>query len=288
MKRREMLLTTGAAVLGLPMLSLGQIVESHGRSKPKALYFTRSAGYEHPPVVRKGNEPSASEKLLTEWGRDAGFDVVCSKDGAVFDGDLDQFDCFIFYTSGDLTGKCDSPQPGKAMSAEGKKELLAAIHSGKGFVGIHSATDTFHGEGVDPFIAMLGGEFITHGDQQKASMKVAAPKFPGMEGLGDSFTIHDEWYAQYKFPKDLHVILVQDTEGMKGKMYQRPSYPATWARMHGKGRVFYTSMGHGRIWLNPTFRQVLLGGIAWALGYTEADVKPNIEQVTPGANQAEK
>ncbi len=288
MKRREMLLTTGAAVLGLPMLSLGQIVESHGRRKPKVLYFTRSAGFEHPPVVRKGKELSASEKLLTEWGRDAGFDVVCSKDGALFDGDLDQYDAFVFYTSGDLTGKCEKPQPGKPMSPEGKKKLLAAIEAGKGFVGIHSATDTFRSEGIDPFIAMLGGEFVTHGAQQEAPMKVASPEFPGMEGLGKEFTIHDEWYAQYKFPKDLHVILVQETAGMKGEMYRRPSYPATWARMHGKGRVFYTSMGHGRIWLNPTFRQILLGGIAWALREAGNDVKPNIEQVTPGANQAAK
>ena len=165
---------------------------------------------------------------------------------------------------------------------------MDAIRDGKGFVGIHSATDSFRGEGIDPFIAMLGGEFISHGAQQEAPMKVVSPKFPGMEGLGEEFTIHDEWYAQYKFPKDLHVILVQETAGMKGKMYQRPSYPATWARMHGTGRVFYTSMGHDRIWSHPTFRQVLLGGISWALRNTGNDVEPNIERVTPGANQAVK
>lgn len=288
MKRREMLIAAGVAVLGLSAsCAFGQNATT--KKKPKVLYFTRSAGFKHLPVVRKGKELSASEKLLMEWGRDAGFDVVCSKDGAVFDGDLDQYDAFVFYTSGDLTGsKCEKPQPGKPMSPEGKKKLLAAIEAGKGFVGIHSATDTFRSEGIDPFIAMLGGEFVTHGAQQEAPMKVASPEFPGMEGLGKEFTIHDEWYAQYKFPKDLHVILVQETEGMKGEMYRRPSYPATWARMHGKGRVFYTSMGHGRIWLNPTFRQVLLGGIAWASREAGNDVKPNIEQVTPGANQATK
>lgn len=288
MKRREMLLTTGIAVLGLPMLSLGQIVESHGRRKPKVLYFTRSAGYEHPPITRKGKELSPSEKMLIKWGAKNGFDVECSKDGAIFDGDLDQFDAFVFYTSGDLTGKCRGPQPGKPMSLEGKKKLLDAIHNGKGFVGIHSTTDSFRGEGIDPFIAMVGGEFINHGAQQKAPMKVVSPEFPGMEGLGDEFTIHDEWYAQYKFPKDLHVILMQETKRMKGKMYQRPSFPATWARMHGKGRVFYTSMGHDRIWSTPTFRQVLLGGIDWALREAGSDVEPNIEQVAPGANQAAK
>jgi type 1 glutamine amidotransferase len=69
-----------------------------------------------------------------------------------------------------------------------------------------------------------------------------------------------------KFAKDLHVILIQDTKGMDGPMYQRPPYPATWARMHGKGRVFYTSMGHGDMWNNETFHQVLVGGVGWAGG----------------------
>ena len=174
------------------------------------------------------------------------------------------------------------------MSPAGKKKLLDAIHSGKGFVGIHSATDSFRGPGIDPYIAMIGAEFINHGPQQEATMKVVSPKFPGMGGLGKEFRIHDEWYAQFKFAKDLHVILVQETKGMKGPMYQRPPYPATWARMQGRGRVFYTSMGHDRIWTTPTFRQVLLGGIAWALCKAEAEVKPNIEQVTPGANQVPK
>ena len=204
----------------------------------------------------------------------------------MFDDDLGQFDAFVFYTSGDLTGKCDRPQPGNPMSLEGKKKLLDAVHAGKGFVGIHSATDSFRTSGVDPYIAMLGGEFLTHASQQQAMMKVVSPKFPGMEGLGDGFRMLEEWYAFQKFASDLHVILVQETGDMHDAPYQRPPYPATWARMHGKGRVFYTSMGHREdVWTSPTFQQVLLGGIAWALRNAEADVTPNISQVAPGANE---
>ncbi len=286
MKRREMLLRSGAAALGFWALPLRWVAAQE--RKKRILYFTRSAGFEHPPVIRRGDELSVSEKLLTAWGEQAGLEVVCSKDGALFDGDLEQFDGFVFYTSGDLTGPTEKPQPGKPMSSEGKKKLLAAIEAGKGFVGIHSATDTFRkskSTEVDPFIAMLGGEFISHGAQQVATMKIVSPKFPGMEGLGDSFEIHDEWYAQHKFATDMHVILVQETKGMRGEMYQRPPYPATWARMHGRGRVFYTSMGHERIWEKEVFRQVLLGGIGWSVGNAEAEVKPNFAQVTPEANQ---
>ena len=287
MKRREMLLTAGAAALGISAFPLGWVAAAQ-KKKQKVLYFTRSAGYEHPPVVRTGDELSSSEKMLAEWGRVAGFEVVATKDGAVFDGDLDQYDAFAFYTSGDLCGKCVTPQPGEPMSPEGKKKFLAAIEAGTGFVGIHSATDSFRSAGVDPYIAMIGAEFLTHGPQQNATMKVIAPEFPGMEGLGNAFSIHDEWYTQHKFAKDLHVILVQETEGMQGPMYQRPPYPATWARLQGKGRVFYTSMGHEQIWDSLTFRAVLLGGIAWALGNAEASVTPNIAQVTPGANEMPK
>jgi type 1 glutamine amidotransferase len=119
-------------------------------------------------------------------------------------------------------------------------------------------------------------------------MKIVDPKFPGMEGLGEEFVVHDEWYAFHKFNKDLHVILVQETKNMEGPAYQRPPYPATWARMQGKGRVFYTSMGHSDIWTNETFHKVLKGGIAWALKNVDVDVTPNIDQVTPGANDLPK
>ncbi len=282
MKRPGMLLAIIAASVGLSACVQNDVAAAE--AKKKVLVFTRSAGYEHPPVIRQGNELSPAEKHLTQWGAENGFDVVCTKDGAIFDGDLDQYDAFIFYTSGDLTGECSNPQPDGPMSPEGKKRFLNAIEDGKGFVGIHAATDSFRSDGIDPYIAMLGGEFLTHGAQQNATMKIVDPKFPGMTGLGNEFSIHDEWYSQQKFPKDLHVILVQETAGMTGDVYQRPSYPATWARMQGNGRVFYTSMGHDEIWTNPTFRQVLLGGIDWALGNVDADVTPNMEQVTPRAN----
>jgi type 1 glutamine amidotransferase len=88
------------------------------------------------------------------------------------------------------------------------------------------------------------------------------------------------------FADNLHVVLVQETEGMKGDMYQRPPFPATWARMHEKGRVFFSSMGHREdVWTNKIFQQILLGGIAWALGNVDADITPNIDKVTPEAEQ---
>jgi uncharacterized protein len=276
MKRREMLLATGAAVLGMSAFPLGWVAAAD-KKKQKILYFTRSAGFVHSVVRRNGKELAYSEKILVELGRKHDFEVVCSQDPKVFEGDLDQYDVIAFYTSGD------------PLSEGAKKKLLDAIQAGKSFVGIHAAADTFRTKGIDPFIAMLGGEFLTHQSQQVATMKVVSPTFPGMAGLGDGFEMLEEWYAFCKFAPDLHVLLVQETTGMHDAPYARPPYPATWAHMYGKGRVFFTSMGHREdVWTNPKFQQVLLGGLAWAAHNADADVTPNIAQVTPKANEFPK
>jgi len=286
MKRREMLLSAGAAVLGLSTFPLGWVPAADDRKK-KILYFTRSAGFEHPVVHREGNKLSFSEKIMVEEGAKRGVEVVATKDGRVFDGDLDQFDAFAFYTSDVLTkpiqGRDEPP-----MTERGKKRFLDAVAGGKGFVAFHPTTDSFHSVGgkISDFLAMLGGEFVTHGQPQKAKMRITSPGFPGVEGLGDSFEMHEEWYAQNNFAKDLHVILVQETAGMKDACYQRPPFPATWARRHGKGRVFYTSLGHfEEVWTSPLFAKIVLGGFSWVLGQVDVDVTPNIDKVTPKANQ---
>jgi uncharacterized protein len=273
MQRREMLLSLGAAILGTSAFS--RVWAAAGEKKRlKILYFTKSAGYVHSVVKRTDGKLAFSEKVLTELGSKIGFDVECSQDAAVFDGDLKQYDLLAFYTSGN------------PLNDSQKQKLLDAVSAGKPFVGIHAAADSFRIEKsetqIDPYIAMIGGEFIVHGAQQKAFMKVVSPKFPGVKKLGKGFKMLEEWYTFRKFAKDLHVILLQETKGMEGKMYERPSFPATWARMHGKGRVFYTSLGHREdVWTGKIFQQILLGGLFWALGRINADITPNIDQVMP-------
>ncbi len=208
---------------------------------------------------------------------------------------IGQWDAFVFETTGDLT----TPGTDKAtpISPEGEKAFYEAIRGGKGFLGMHCATDTFGHHGKrnkgpeDPYIQMIGGEFNGHGLQQEiVEIEVVDPKFPGVaEGFGSSgrtFRIKDEWYALKHIADDLHVIFVQVTKGMHGPMYQRPNYPETWARNHGKGRVFYTSMGHREdVWENPMYQGLLLGALGWATGRVDADVTPNIKEVTPEYNK---
>ena len=118
-------------------------------------------------------------------------------------------------------------------------------------------------------------------------MICADPTFPGCADVKGGFELTEEWYSFKDYQKDLHVILAQETDGMaktgSDSVYNRPPYPATWARMHGKGRVFYTSMGHREdVWTNPVFQNILAGGISWALREAIADLTPNVEKVVPG------
>lgn len=292
MNRRDMLLASGLAALGATHFPFAWSSAEGKRRQRKLLFFTKSASFEHSSIRREGDQLSHAERVLTELGKQHGFEVICTKDGRVFDSDLEQYDAFMFYTTGDLTTAGKDGQP--PMTAVGKKRLIDAVAGGKGFLASHCGSDTFHSPGErfeeqnpedqDPYIAMLGGEFIKHGPQQEARQVVVSTDFPGMQGI-ESFSMHEEWYSLKNFAGDLQVLLVQDTQGMKGPEYQRPPYPATWARQHGKGRVFYTSMGHREdVWDHATFQQILLGGIAWATGKAKAELKPNVAEVAPGAH----
>jgi type 1 glutamine amidotransferase len=295
LNRRQLLMAGGAAWLGAG--ATGRIFARPAGPSKKILFFTKSSGFQHGPITRKNGQLGLAERILTEIGKEHGYEVVASKDGRLFDPDkIGQWDGFVFYTTGDLTTPGGDKNP--PISKDGEKALYDALAGGKGFIGMHSAADTFghHGErnkgADDPYIKMIGGEFIVHGAQQDARMDIVDPSFPGLkDGFGkngDSFTIKDEWYALKNFPDDLHVILVQNTEGMQGKMYQRPSYPATWARPYEKGRVFYTSMGHREdVWENPMYQGLLLGALAWTTGRVDTDIAPNIKKVTPHADKLE-
>jgi len=287
MRRRDVLLSAGAALAGLSAFPL-RWVGAADKKKQKILYFTRNCLHEHEPVKRGGAELSVSEKLLTEWGRSAGFDVDCTKDGRVFDGDLEGYQAIVFYTSGtceDLMGE-KSIDKAPPISARGRQRLFDALAAGTGAVAIHS--------GFYISLELFGTGYSGHGTPQEGTMLVTSPKFPGVERLGKSFSLFEEWFTFQDLSKDLHVILVQDTGPMqrveprpkKQELYDRPPFPATWARRQGKTRVFYTSLGHfNKVWEHAVFRPILLGGLAWAMGNVEADVTPNIERVTPLANQ---
>lgn len=283
MKRRHALQSLGAWILGGGAALTAQ---SDEKRRPRILFFSRSVLFEHPVVRREGQSLSLAERLFSEMAGRIGLDVECTKDGTVFDGDLDQYAAVVSYTCGkpaDLMkseGKDGSPP----LSERGWKKLDAAVRGGKPFVAIHP--------GIWLLPEAAGADCLGHGNQQVARIEVASTRFPGVEGLGESFSLLEEWFSLVRFAPDLHVILVQDCEGMNKekpadrRCYDRPPFPATWARMYGQGRVFYTSLGHREdVWTSKLFEQVLLGGLAWALGRLETDITPNLARVAPRANE---
>ena len=183
MNRRDWLLAGGAAWLGIGAMD-GLLAQSKGSSK-KVLFFTKSSGFQHSVIARTGDQPGLAERILTEIGKDHGFDVVASKDGRLFEPDqIGQWDAFVFETTGDLnTTGTDKTAP---ISPEGEKAFYDAIRGGKGFIGMHCAADTFGHFGPkgpwpghrdkgaeDPYIQMIGGEFVSHGKQQEVRIDVA-------------------------------------------------------------------------------------------------------------------
>src|SRR6267143_3098058 len=298
--RREFLRTLTTAALAATAANLAFSHRSFSAQKKSLLVFTKSSGFEHEVVKRKDGKLSIAETVITDLGEKNGFDVNCSKDGRIFDSkDFHAHQAIFFFTTGDLTESGTDKNP--PMSPAGKQALLTSIEQGLGFVGCHAASDTFHtepdakdlsnryiahGAQSDPYLRMLGGEFIIHGRDprlQTANIIINDPSFPGLEGVQSTVSFTEEWYSLKDFATDMHVIATVDTSMLKNECYQRRPYPVTWARMNGKGRVFFIAMGdRPENWQNAFFLNLLAGGIRWSLGEAKADLSQNLLAAAPG------
>lgn len=182
---------------------------------------------------------------------------------------LNDFDAVLFYTGGTLE-----------MDDQQKKDFLSFVHDdGKGFIGVHSATITFtrwpeYGE-------MIGGYFDEHpwGTFQ-APVVVEDPRFPGMSQWPPEFTITDEIYQIKNFSRERCRVLMRldpsklDFNNRRVHRTDR-DFAVTWAKMYGKGRVYYSTLGHvSENWDNPKFQRMYAEAIQWALGLIDADVTP--------------
>lgn len=297
----------GSAVVSrTAMEALLQSADAAPAKRKRVLFFTRSQGFAHTVVTRQSpDELAHAERIFKELAQREGYDVTVSKDGRLFEaGQIEQWDGFAFYTSGVLTkaeGERENSDKTPPLSPAGLEALFKAIDSGKGLLGFHSTTTIVTRrpeqllrpidappEEIDPFVQLVGGEFVGHGKQQKATLRVASRALPGLTDLQDIEQLHEEWYATNNLAPDMHVFLVQDTasmfdeQGQRNPLYNRAPYPQTWARMHGQGRVFYTSMGHREdVWTNPVFQRIFLTGLKWICRDTEAELPPNLERACP-------
>ncbi len=186
---------------------------------------------------------------------------------------LKGYDAVIFANT---TGDLPIPDP---------QAFLDWIKSGKGFVGMHSATDTLHGNPA--FIDMIGGEFKTHGAQVSVDALNQDSQCPACQHLGGNWEVYDEIYQFKNYDRaKVHDLLSLD----KHPNDKTPGhYPISWCKPYGKGRVFYTSLGHREdIWTPNTppgferknskekaeaYQKHILSGIKWALGLEKWKLK---------------
>ena len=145
--------------------------------------------------------------------------------------------------------------------------FLDWVASGKGFLGSHSASDTYHD--APSYLAMLGGEFVTHGAIVEAEVRVSEPGNPSVAHLAPAVRLADEWYRFQLTGPGRTVLLKFDrnpADGV-GTAGEAVDLPLAWQKAHGSGRVFYTALGHRlEIWEDARFRKHLLEAIRWAVG----------------------
>src|SRR5713226_10205327 len=174
--RREFL--RAAALTGAGLSLSQRLLAATSKS---ILVFTKSSGFEHEVVKRIGGKPSTVDDTVNELGNKHGYKVSVTKDGRIFESqEFHSYTAVVFFTTGDLTTLGTDGKP--AMSPRGKQTLLDAVRDGMGFVGVHAASDTFHtppdtpdlanryiahGEQEDPYLRMLGAEFIIHGREPR-------------------------------------------------------------------------------------------------------------------------
>lgn len=141
--------------------------------------------------------------------------------------------------------------------------FLDWIARGHAFVGIHAATDTF--PNFPPYLDMLGAQFKHHGPQTTVDVIIADPKHASTRAVPQPLAVFDEIYQFQRYdPARVHLLLTIHKHPESGEPGE---FPLAWTRMHGKGRVFYTALGHRPDVLESEwYKAHLRAGLLWALG----------------------
>ncbi len=179
------------------------------------------------------------EKILRA---DSAFDITrVNEDLTVLESGLDPYELIVFYYT---VGEISTAQ---------KNGLLEWLARGKGYVGIHSAADSFRG--CPEYQAMVGGYFITHPAYRQYQVSVTDPEHPITKGL-DEFVVEDEQYITDYDPR-VHVVA--------SALWKGGAMPVAWTKSWGQGRVFYLALGHdAKACRHEVFASMLQRGAVWA------------------------
>jgi type 1 glutamine amidotransferase len=165
------------------------------------------------------------------------------------------------------------------IDAQQKADLLKFVHDdGKGLVAAHVALTAL--ASWPEFGEMLGGEFQDHPYGSVAGVVINEdPAFPATRHLPPSFNLTDEFYQVKNFSREKSRVLLRlDTSKLPASdrlLNKNGDFPLAWAKMYGKGRVFYGSFAHdAKTWDNPDVYHMYFEAIRWALGLTDGDATP--------------
>jgi type 1 glutamine amidotransferase len=293
-------------ILATPLAAEPRKPAGEAPKKNRVLFITESKGFVHDVVNRRKESLALAEKVMIEIGEKSGdFEAVCSQDSRkmITKENLASFDAVFFYTTGSLP-----------LSPTQKADLLDFVRKGGGFGGTHSASDTFYD--WPEYGKLIGGYFDGHPWHQKIRVVVEDKNHPATKHLGDSFEITDEIYqfrTPYD-RKRLRVLMSMDravdrprisvagkevkltVQGGKptlvvdgeekpavGFSYEGPrgnrkdgDNALAWVQEYGKGRTFYTALGHrDEVWKDERFQKHLLGGLRFILRLEGGETTPS-------------
>jgi type 1 glutamine amidotransferase len=240
---RPVLLTCAAWILA---------ASASAPATPRVLYLTHSAGFKHAVLP-------LSEEILADIGRRSGaFEATVTQDCSLISAQsLKSYAAIILYTTGELP-----------IGDGQKRALVDFVRSGRGLVGIHSATDTFYK--WPEYLEMIGGYFDGHPWHQAVTVRVEDRTHPATAHLPAMFSINDEIYQFRDWSRSrVRVLMSLDPASVdlakKGVNRTDRDFALAWTSEFGRGRVFYTALGHEpAVWRDERFQQHLAGGIAWA------------------------
>ncbi|WP_263409924.1 ThuA domain-containing protein [Terriglobus tenax] len=237
-----------------------------------------SNGYQHDSIShavatieRLGYETGAYDTFIRTDSKMITKGAVNGSDGKplLYSKNLNDYDAIFFFGVREID-----------LTPEQRADLLSFVHDdGKGFVAAHAGATAFFS--WPEFGEMLGGRFDEHPwGITEAPVIVEDPKFPGMTNLPASFAHIDEYYQIKDFSRSkARVLLRLDVSGLDKNMplvhHKDDDFPLAWAKMYGKGRVYYSALGHDpSTWDDRVVQQMYYEAIRWALKLTDAELAP--------------
>jgi hypothetical protein len=169
------------------------------------------------------------------------------------------------------------------IDASQKEELLSFVREGKGFVAAHIALTAF--DSWPEFLDLIGARFDGHPITGPGTVVNERPDFPATKHFPPSFPFSDEFYQPKSHSRDkIDVLLRLDLSAVPANqgLHLQGDYPLAWAKLYGKGRVFYGSFAHSsETWDSRDIQQMYFEAMRWALGLSEAELKPHAMTAAP-------